>query len=123
MSEALRDWEEVVKRDPKGYAEFQNQERILHGPIESVSIDRFDMVHIKLKWAATMAPPGKPGFGEWRSAPKRREVVFPNLVVPFVFEQTPQKGERVRFGLNILYLDAIKGLDPAKVEGLNLTTA
>lgn len=119
----LYDWEEVAQRNPKGYAEFQNEERILHGPIESVSVDERDVVHIKLKWAAISAPLGKPGFGEWRNAPEKKEVVFPNLVVPFVFEPTPSKGERVSFGFNVLYLGNVEGLDPAKVEGLDLTTA
>ncbi len=123
MSELLCDWEEVVKRNPKGYAEFQDEKVILHGPIESVSVDKFDKVHIKLKWAATTVPPGKPGFGKWRSTPEQKEVIFHNLMLPFVFEPTPDRGERVRFGLNILYLGNIEGLDPAKVEGLNLTPA
>jgi len=40
-------------------------------------------------------------------------------VVPFVIEDTPNKGPRVRFaGTNILYFNEVEGLNPARVEGL-----
>lgn len=117
---AHRDWQEVVDLQPKGYLEIQNSEAVIHGPIESILIDAFDVVRIKLKWAAKMGTLGTPTFMKWESLPKDIEIVFPNLVVPFVFENTPSKGKRVRFGINILYIDKVAGLDPSLVKGLEV---
>ena len=90
--------------------------------MESVTIDGADFVHIQLKWAATSQAPPHPGFGRWINAPDKKEVVFPNLLMPFVFEEIPEKGPRVRFGLNILYINPIEGLPASRVEGLDLVS-
>jgi len=115
------DWQEVVDLQPQGYLELQSQKKgeIIHGPIESVSIDEFDMVHIKLNWAAKMGTPGTETFGKWVNSPEDTEVVFPNLVVPFDFQDT-EKGRRVVFGSNILYIPLVEGIDPERVDGLEL---
>jgi hypothetical protein len=115
------EWKEVVDLQPKGYLELQNPETktVIHGPIESISIDEFDLVRIKLKWAAKMGTPGTPTFMKWRNSPENTEVVFPNLVVPFSFQDT-EKGKRVLFGFNILYIDPVRGLDSKMVEGLRI---
>ncbi|MEK0369487.1 MAG: hypothetical protein QQN62_07795, partial [Nitrosopumilus sp.] len=58
--------------------------------------------------------------GNW-TAIKNQPIIFPNLMAPFVIENTPEKGERVRFNnTNILYFNKIDGLDPSKVDGLEL---
>ena len=114
------DWQEVVDRKPKGYLELNNGERVIHGPIEDIAIDESDFVVITLKWAARMElNDGIPGGG-WRVAEEKdKKAIFPNLVVPFVIEDTPNKGPRVRFaGANILYFNEVEGLNPARVEGL-----
>jgi len=114
------DWQEVVDRKPKGYLELNNGERVIHGPIESIVIDGSDFVVITLKWAARMElNDGIPGGG-WRVAEEKdKKAIFPNLVVPFVIEDTPSKGPRMRFaGANILYFNEVEGLNPARVEGL-----
>ena len=114
------DWQEVVDRKPKGYLELNNGERVIHGPIEDIAIDESDFVVITLKWAARMElNDGIPGGG-WRVAEEKdKKAIFPNLVVPFVIEDTPGKGPRVRFaGANILYFNEVEGLNPARVEGL-----
>jgi len=124
MSEDIKhDWQEVVELAPKGDFETQDGARILRGPVEEVSIDEEDNVLIQLKWAATMPTPGDPGFGEWTLSPIK-VITFPNLVQPFVIEDTPEKGKRVRFNVNILYLEKTGegGLDPARVKGLDLTS-
>jgi hypothetical protein len=115
------DWQEIVDKKPKGYLELQNDQHVVHGPIESVELGDDDIVIIKLKWTAEMKKEnGIPTF-EWK-AMTNKPFAFPNLTVPFVIEETPEKGPRVRFGLNILYLNAVEGLDPATVEGLELPT-
>lgn len=114
------DWEEVVAMKPQGYVEIQDPRAqiVIHGPIESISVDENDFVQIRLKWAAKMGAMGTPTFMEWVNSPENKTMSFPNLVVPFVIEDTPEKGRRVRFGFNILYIDPVEGLDPKKVEGL-----
>jgi len=114
------DWREVVDLQPKGYLEMQGGGIVIHGPIDSVSIDEFDSVRIKLKWAAEMGALMTPDFGKWKNSPENTEVVFPNFVAPFVFEDMPGKGARVQFGLNILYIEPVNGLNPAEVEGLHI---
>lgn len=105
-----RDWQKVVDLDPRGYVELNDHKKIIHGPIERVSIDKNDLVHIKMLWAATidLAPLGIPKFGSvWQKA-EGDDLILPNLLIPFVIEQTPQKGDRIRFGLNLIYIDPIK---------------
>src|SRR3989344_716 len=120
MTEMMFDWRRVAEREPKGYLELQTEKMVIHGPVESLKVNEDDMVVITLKWAARSAPLDKPGFGKWKTSPEDREVIFPNVVVPYVIETTPEKGERVRFGLSMLYFDPVPGLDPAKVQGLEL---
>ena len=120
MTEMMFDWRRVAEREPKGYLELRTEKMVIHGPVESLKVNEDDMVVITLKWAARSAPLDKPGFGKWKNSPEDREVVFPNVVVPYVIETTPEKGERVRFGLSMLYFDPVPGLDPAKVQGLEL---
>ncbi|MEK7584497.1 MAG: hypothetical protein AAB490_04580 [Patescibacteria group bacterium] len=119
-----RDWEQVVALKPQGHVEIQNVETrmVYHGPIESIEVDANDFVHIRLTWVAETKAPLAPGFdGKWRKASdEEREIVFPNLIVPFIFERTESKGPRVRFGYNLLYLNAVPGVDPTRVEGLQL---
>jgi hypothetical protein len=119
------DWKEAVERNPKGYVELNNGKEALHGPVESVKIDDMDFVAINVKWAAKikLGEMGLPS-GEWEAVSSTPMVIalFPNFAVPFEFEDTPEKGPRVRFGLNILYLDEVEGLDPSKVKGLYPTT-
>ncbi len=117
------DWQEVVDRQPKGYVELSDGKRVIHGPIENMQINEGDFVVINLKWVAR-AELDKVGLpsGSWKVAEDREKaVVFPNIVVPYVIEDTPEKGPRVRFaGRNILYFNEVDGLDPSKVEGLVL---
>lgn len=114
------DWQEVVDRKPTGYMELNDGEsEVLHGPIESIVINEMDYVEIKLKWMARMPilPGGIPN-GEWE-VHQNQPILFPNLVVPFVVEDTPEKGERVRFGLNIIYFNEV-GFGPERVKGLTV---
>ncbi len=118
------DWEEAVRLQPKGYCEIQDQARglVYHGPVDKVVVDDgSDMVTITLKWVAKMGMPGRPGFGEWEKAPdEAKTIAFPNLIVPFTVEETPEKGKRLRFGYNLIYLTEVEGVDPKKVKGLEL---
>lgn len=125
MSQELHvDWQEVVDRNPKGYWESQDLEAgiVVHGPIESIVIDESDFVIVTLKWAAKNGLPSKGTFKpKWQNDPELRVFMFPNLLLPFVFEEgSRDKGERVRAGLNILYLNEVSGIDPANVIGLDL---
>jgi hypothetical protein len=123
-SEAVipNDWKRVVNLNPKGYLELNNGKRVIHGPIESIQITNTNDVEIRLKWAATIElNQSCLPIGSWRKGPDNSKIViFPNFVIPFEIEETPEKGPRVRFGTNILYIDEIKGLDPKRVEGLNI---
>jgi hypothetical protein len=120
------DWEDVASLNPKGDLEIQRRDQgdVIRGPLESITVDDHDNVVIKLKWAARMPTPGNPGFGTWEvAADEYRIISFPNLVMPYVVEDTPEKGRRVRFGLNILYLEStpeVNTLDPKRVNGLKL---
>src|SRR5690349_21471272 len=96
------DWQKVVNLNPQGYMELNDTNIVIHGPVESVIIDDNDNVVITLKWAAEMPYVGKPGFGTWKNAPQHKKMSFPNLMADFVIEDTPNKGPRVRFGLNIM---------------------
>ena len=121
MSETKFDWQEVVERKPRGYLELNDGKKAVHGPIESVEINDDDIVVIKLKWSAEISL-GEHGIpeGNW-IAIENQPIVFPSLIAPFVIENTPEKGERVRFNnTNILYFNKIDGLDPSKVEGLKV---
>ncbi len=121
MPKERLDWQEVVRLDPKGYLELNNGKMAIHGPVESVEVGEDDMVVIKLKWAAqsSLSDAGLPS-GDWKAIIRNR-IFFPNMEVPFIIEDTPEKGRRVRFGsTNILYLDEVEGLDPKKVQGINL---
>lgn len=119
------DWQEVENLAPKGYCEIQDLARrlVYHGPVEKVSVGQNDdLVTIELKWVAQMGLPGSPTFGEWTKAPDANKmIIFPNLIVPFLIEETPEKGKRVRFGYNLIYINAIEGVDPKTVKGLDLT--
>src|SRR3989344_6078477 len=120
MTEMMFDWRRVAEREPKGYLELRTEKMVIHGPVESLKVNEDDMVVITLKWAARSAPLDKPGFGKWKNSPEDREVIFPNVVVPYVIETTPEKGERVRFGLSMLSSGAGEGLAPAGGGGLGL---
>lgn len=122
------DWNIVADRKPQGYIEFNNGKETLYGPIESVTVSDIDFVELKLKWAIKR-PLGEMGIptgnGTWEvvSSVPVTILEFPNLVVPFQIEDTPEKGPRVRFGgLHILYFNNIEKVDPSKVEGLQLVT-
>ncbi len=117
------DWRKIVALKPKGYVEFQDYEEkiVYHGPLESVKYeyDR-DTVWVKLKWVAQMGLPGNPDYGNWVRAPDNKKCFpIPNRVVPYVIEDTPEKGKRVLFNYyQIMYIDKIKGIDPDKVKDL-----
>ncbi len=119
LGEEEFDWSRVIALAPQGYLELNDRVRVIHGPIASMSIDEMDWVVITLKWAARMPYPGQLGCGTWKSSPEDKTVRFPNFMLPFVVELTPEKGPRVRFAAtNILYFSNVPGLDPSKVEGL-----
>lgn len=102
--------------------ELNDGKRLLHGPLESIRMNTagIDFVEIKLQWTAR-ASLAKSGLrdGEWEVAPNNL-ITFPNLAVPFLIEDIPEKGRRVRFGLNLLYFNEIPGVDPQRVKGLKI---
>ena len=117
-----RDWGDVVAQEPTGYVGLQNDEMMFHGPLESIVVDDDDNVVIKMRWVAQMPAMGQPGFGTWvypADQAAMRVVTFPNFVVPFMIERTPEKGFRARFGLNMVYFDKERadGIDPRQVQG------
>lgn len=104
------DWNEAISLNPRGYCEVQDLKEglVFHGPIKEIHIDERDNVVIDLHWVAQMPLPGKDGFGTW-TKPESGEpaFAFPNFMVEFVIEPTPEKGDRIRFGnTNIIYLDS-----------------
>lgn len=125
MNEPSRDWTEVVNRNPKGDFEFQGQgNTIIRGPVKSVTINDSGFVTIELWWAGEMPVMGEEGFGTWKASNKR-SFGFPNFLLPYVIEDTPEKGERVRFGISLIYLERLEGentLDVKKVNGLICVT-
>jgi len=121
MTQKKDDWNEVARLNPQGYAELNYDKTVIHGPVESVKVHGGNTVVIRLKWAAqaTLGAIGLPEGG-WKAAPLKIQHTFFNRQVPFVIEDTPGKGQRVRFGRSILYIDKQVGLDPSKVKGLVL---
>lgn len=119
------DWQEVVDLKPRGDFEFQGHgNTIVRGPIKKLTITEFDSVLIELKWAAEMPTMGEEGFGTWKASDKR-VFSFPNLVLPYVIETTPEKGDRIRFGVSILFVKRLEGvntLDVTKINGLTCAT-
>ena len=117
------DWEEVVGLNPQGDFEYQDEEslKILRGPVKQISIDEANQVVIELEWAGEMSRMGEEGFGKW-SVSRIKAFTFPNLLVPYVVESTPEKGNRIRFGLSLIYIERLEGntLNASRVEGLQL---
>jgi hypothetical protein len=115
------DWNEVVERKPQGYVEFNDGRTATHGPLESIEIDEADFVVIRLKWRAQveLGAAGMP-IGDWTAVANEEPIMFPNFTVAYEIEGTPEKGPRVRFGLNIIYFNRVEGLDPSRVVGLEL---
>lgn len=120
------DWQKAVALNPKGDFEHQGQgNTIIRGPIKSLTVNGNDSVVVELEWAAEMPQPGQEGFGTWKVSTKTT-FSFPNLVMPYVVEETPEKGDRIRMGTTIFYIERLEGintLDPTKVEGLKLPTS
>jgi len=116
------DWQIVVDREPKGYVEINDGKMCIHGPLKDISIDEMDFVKIELRWAAIVKL-GEFGIpaGEWEAFDVTL-FQFMNLVVPFVIEDTPEKGERVRWGVgSLIYFDEVEdNVDPTKIEGLKV---
>lgn len=114
------DWNEVVKMNPHGYAEFQDHSEgiVIHGPVKSVIVDASGQVHITLKWAAKMGLMETPEFGEWKFIRQDWSICFTNFTLPFSVQDTPSKGRRILFGgMQIMYLNAPSELDTSKIEG------
>ena len=114
------DWQEIVEIKPQGYAEFQFHKEglVFHGPVKSVEISNGDIVVITLEWVAQMGLPGQASFGTWVRGPENMKIIrFPNLVVPFTYQDT-EKGRRIIFSgksgdAHLLYLDSVKS--PVKI--------
>lgn len=121
------DWNTVAERKPQGYIELNNGKEAVYGPIESVSVDSTDWVELKVKWAIKR-PLGEMGIpagdGKWQVVSNVPTTIleFPNFIMPFEIEDTPEKGPRARFGLSILYFNDVHKVDPSKVEGLQLAS-
>lgn len=118
------DWREVVRLNPKGYAELNNGQRIVQGPIKEVIINYFGNVEIRLHWSARrkLDVRGLPE-GDWEAISSRPVLGYtcPNFKVPYEIEESRGKGLRVRFaGDNVLYVDGVTGVGPKEVRGLNL---
>lgn len=113
------EWHFAEELEPKGYCELNNGTTIMHGPVKSLTIDDDDMVVLELEWAAVcrLNAIGMPQ-GEWQLLPGQHKVAFPNHTVPFEIEDTPEKGQRIRFGLNIIYVTEQTTMDPAKLPSL-----
>lgn len=119
------DWEPVASLNPRGYAEIRAKDgsRVYHGPIEKVKVNVEDVVEIHFRWLATASlNEFSMPDSDWKVAPSNMNpIILHNTMTPFVVEQTPEKGPRVRFGLNILYLNEVEGIHPSKVEGLEVS--
>ncbi len=116
------DWNLVAERKPKGYIELNNLEEAIYGPIESLSVDDSDFVVIKVRWSIKRKL-GEHGIppGDWEviSNVPCILVLFPNLIIPFEIEETPNKGPRVRFRSNVLYFNDVHKVYVSDVEGLH----
>lgn len=114
-------WQPVLDRLPRGYAEFNDRETVLHGPVQSLrASDDGQLLIVRTEWAAIMTLKNGIPTGPWRVF--SREPIdlqrFPNGV-PYEIESTPEKGERVRFGLNIIYFECRGVLTLEKIDEMN----
>lgn len=111
----------MIDRKPTGYIQMNDGVHVYHGPVKSIIIDSDDNVYIEAKWLVKMNL-GDHGVSVSRWEVDSNEPVlvisFPNLLVPFVYEESPEKGERVRFGINIIYFEYLGEIGPDNVPGL-----
>ncbi|MFZ6015109.1 MAG: hypothetical protein ACOYUZ_02010 [Patescibacteria group bacterium] len=116
-------WQEAIDLQPKGYVELNNRKSVVNGPLESIQLGPDDdMVRIKLKWAGkvSLSEHGVPR-GDWVAvADEELTLEFPNLAMPYVIEDAPAKGLRIRFGYSIIYVEPIEGISPSMLKGLKL---
>lgn len=123
----LLDWSEVVSLDPKGYMDLNDGEKATYGPVERILVTPHDNVVIVLKWTAAreLGPVGIP-TGDWRYRAVSctpTMVTFPNGIIPFELQMTPEKGKRVMFGMNIIYIDPVEKITPEDVVGFDFEVA
>ncbi len=104
------DWQTIIDLKPHGYAEIRNPENTLMtaGVIESIEIDEGDNVVITLSNSGCFPldpQMGLPDFEKVWIENETPQLSFPNFMVPFSIQNTPEKGKRVMFGLNLFYLE------------------
>ena len=111
-------WEEVLKRDDIVGGEIETQEdgAVYRGPISKIEL-RNGKVHFEASWMATM----NPREGRWRNWK-----VYPFYVDPQLSSPQDIGNGRIQFnipfiGLGVIFPKGGSKLDPAKVEGLQLT--
>lgn len=97
------DWEAVVARRPVGYLELNDGKRVLNGPVKAIQIHDQHVVVILEKTRFLELDENHlpcPPWIEIKNTP-----LGWLKATPFVYEDTPKKGPRIRFGLNILYFE------------------
>lgn len=118
-------WNIIAEKNPQGYVELNSGREAIYGPIDTVNVTGEDWVELKVKWVIKrqLGDMGIP-ISEWQVVSNMPTNIaeFPNHMVPFEIEETPNKGLRARFGLNIIYFDPVEKVDPSKVNGLQLAT-
>ncbi len=117
--EIFCDWNLVVQKNPQGYFEVRDPAGniLKQGPIDIVLITPHGWVCVVLKWIAYSRIVN--GRVEWFSAHEYSELQFPNFSVDFAIKET-DSGPAIKFGNGLIYINPVKGIDPALVVGLDL---
>lgn len=112
MQEEMQfDWQVIADKTPQGYLQMYPAEgRLIHAPVESLTINQGDNVVITTSWQAEV-PVNSLGMptSRWARRSTNDPITFPNLVIPFTIQETPEKGPRVffttQYGPGFIYLE------------------
>lgn len=117
------DWGIVADAKPKGCVQKNAVTYTFYGPVTDVVVNGLDdEVEIHVSWSVSR--PLENGLlteEGWEPFLRMPHIFlkFRNFTVPFVFEDTPKKGPRVRFGTGVLYLlERSIEIDPRTIPGL-----
>jgi hypothetical protein len=108
------DWTPILENVPKGYVNMTGIEVEGHGACsvfapsaEMRFIEDTDLIELTTPWQAfvPISDLGVP-MGKWKVLTENKPFILPNLMLPWRKEETPEKGDRIRFGYHVWYYNA-----------------
>ena len=120
------DWKIIADKSPQGYVELNDGEKVIYGPVESLRVDNEGWIELKVKWAIKrrLNEYAAPVDEKWEVVSNTPIILarFLNFAVSYQIEDTGERGQRVQFGMNVIYINNIQKVDPREVEGLHIAT-